>query len=214
MQHKNTQAIGVCLNSPSFTATVTVTGIFAYSSVSLIIRRQLVSRLRWFPYVILIIGQDGCDRETRLYQCLLHSKSTQRCLGDVAIIFKAWFLNSSLYRIVAWTHAVKLPSGKKHMISLMISRHWFRLWLGAIRPQAITWADVDPHLLPLASLGHNELKYFSRTSPVTRCFCMWPANERWRYNLTSSLNGWAHSQNDSRLVPGNSLEKVIYHSIF
>ena len=26
--------------------------------------------------------------------------------------------------------------------------------------------------------------------------CMRPANERWRYNVTSSLIGWAHAQND------------------
>ena len=26
--------------------------------------------------------------------------------------------------------------------------------------------------------------------------CMGPANERWRYNLTSSLIGWMHIQND------------------
>ena len=26
--------------------------------------------------------------------------------------------------------------------------------------------------------------------------CMRPANERWRYSVTSSLIGWAHSQND------------------
>ena len=26
--------------------------------------------------------------------------------------------------------------------------------------------------------------------------CMHPANERWRYNVTSSLIGWAHAQNE------------------
>ena len=29
--------------------------------------------------------------------------------------------------------------------------------------------------------------------------CMRPANERWRYNITSSLFGWAHAQNDPSL---------------
>ena len=29
--------------------------------------------------------------------------------------------------------------------------------------------------------------------------CMCPANERWCYNVTSSLIGWAHIQNDPRL---------------
>ena len=28
------------------------------------------------------------------------------------------------------------------------------------------------------------------------CNCMCPANERWCYNVTSSLIGWAHTQND------------------
>ena len=41
-------------------------------------------------------------------------------LGDVAVIFKNIFLNS-LYRIVAWAHAVKLPSDKCHKTLLMRS---------------------------------------------------------------------------------------------
>ena len=40
----------------------------------------------------------------------------------------------------------------------MISQHWFRWWLGAVRQQAITWANVDPDLQRrMASLGHNVL---------------------------------------------------------
>ena len=43
-------------------------------------------------------------------------------------------------------------------ILLMISQHWFRWWLGAVRQQAITWANVDPDLCcHMASLGHSEL---------------------------------------------------------
>ena len=38
----------------------------------------------------------------------------------------------------------------------MISQHRFRYWLGAVRQQAITWANVYPDLCRhLASLGHN-----------------------------------------------------------
>ena len=41
----------------------------------------------------------------------------------------------------------------------MISQHWFRQWLGAIRQQAITWTNVDPDIFHhMASPGHNELK--------------------------------------------------------
>ena len=40
----------------------------------------------------------------------------------------------------------------------MISQHWFRWWLGAVRQQAITWASVDADLCrQMASLGLNEL---------------------------------------------------------
>ena len=39
----------------------------------------------------------------------------------------------------------------------MISQHWLRSWLGAIRQQAITWANIDPDLCcHMAWLGHNE----------------------------------------------------------
>ena len=42
----------------------------------------------------------------------------------------------------------------------MISQHWFRWWLGAVRHQAITWANVDPEICrSISSLGHNELTH-------------------------------------------------------
>ena len=42
--------------------------------------------------------------------------------------------------------------------SLMINQHWLKKWLDAVRQQAITWANVDPHLCHhMALLSHNEL---------------------------------------------------------
>ena len=43
---------------------------------------------------------------------------------------------------------------------------------------------------------------FSITNGLKIChtgiiLCMHPANEWWYYNITSSLSGWAHAQNDS-----------------
>ena len=38
-----------------------------------------------------------------------------------------------------------------------MSKYWFRKWLGAIRQQAITWANVDL-VLCRHMVGHNELK--------------------------------------------------------
>ena len=45
-------------------------------------------------------------------------------------------------------------SDERHRTLLTISQHWFRLWIGAVRQQAITWANVDsvPCRL-MASLG-------------------------------------------------------------
>ena len=80
-------------------------------------------------------------------------------LGDATFIFKTYFLNS-LHRIIMWTFAVHLLSCECHRTSLMRSQHWFRQWLGAIRQQAIIWANLDPDLYPhMASLGHTELKF-------------------------------------------------------
>ena len=40
---------------------------------------------------------------------------------------------------------------------MMISHHWLRSWLGAVRQQAITWASVNPDLCRhMASPGHSE----------------------------------------------------------
>ena len=57
---------------------------------------------------------------------------------------------------------MKVPSDKRHWTLQMISQQWFRYWLGAVRLQAITWANVDPdRCRHMASLGPNELKITS-----------------------------------------------------
>ena len=83
----------------------------------------------------------------------------------------------------------------------MISQHWFRLWLGAVRQQAITWANVD--LVPcrhMASPGHNELgtcMFKANTIQGSFCACAQPVRDD---IVTLSLIGWAHNahtQNNS-----------------
>ena len=55
-------------------------------------------------------------------------------------------------------------------MSLMINRHWFRLWLDVIRWQAIIWTNFDHledqkyHMTPL---GHNELKTTRIACPIS-----------------------------------------------
>ena len=53
---------------------------------------------------------------------------------------------------------MKFLSGEYHNTSLIISQHWLRQWLGAVKQQAITWANVDPDLWRhMALLGDNGL---------------------------------------------------------
>ena len=51
---------------------------------------------------------------------------------------------------------VKLLSGEWQRTHLTIHQHWFRYWFGAIRQQAVTWANFDPDLCRhMASLGYK-----------------------------------------------------------
>ena len=63
-----------------------------------------------------------------------------------------WLVSSNLLTIMS--------SDECHRTLLMISHHWFRWWLGAVRQQAITWTSVDQDLQHhMASLGPNELTF-------------------------------------------------------
>ena len=76
---------------------------------------------------------------------------------------------------------MKLLSGECHNTSLIISQHWFRLWLGAVRQQAITWANVDLDLCRhMTSQGHNELIH-KNTSSLTLMGQLWDANHEYMY---------------------------------
>ena len=64
-----------------------------------------------------------------------------------------------------------------HLTWLAISQLWFRQWLGAVRQQAITWANVDPelhhHMPPLA---HNNCDNKSPGQSIAlhnTAICMW-----------------------------------------
>ena len=59
----------------------------------------------------------------------------------------------------SWVFPVKFPQDESWRTLLMICLHWFKLWIGAIRQQAVTSANVDPDLCHhMASLGHSESK--------------------------------------------------------
>ena len=98
---------------------------------------------------------------------------TQQNSGTAAILTH-WPLGNhneiSYKKILRWfwllmtmVSLVKLPLGDCQWTSLMISQHWFRQWLGALRQQAITWTNVDPDLCHhMLSPGHNELRPYFR----------------------------------------------------
>ena len=51
----------------------------------------------------------------------------------------------------------------------MISEQWFRPWPGAVKQQAINWANVDPDLwCYMISLGHSELQQYEASSVNTK----------------------------------------------
>ena len=67
----------------------------------------------------------------------------------------------SFHELMNWVCPAKWLPGECHRSQLMIHQHRFREWLGAVRQQAFTWANVDPDLgHHMASLGHNELKAY------------------------------------------------------
>ena len=77
-------------------------------------------------------------------------------LGDLDATLKILF-SSLLYWLVPSELLLIKSSDEWYRNLLMISQHWFRYWLGAVRQQAITWANVDPDLCRrMASLGHNK----------------------------------------------------------
>ena len=100
--------------------------------------------------------------------------STFLLKGDVGIsmFYLLYFSLHCLSRV----HSNKVVNGEcgSHY---WIHKYWLLLW----------WCNID-----ISSAG--EVWYFN--SPTQRSFCMCRANERWRYNATSSLIGWAHTQND------------------
>ena len=79
-------------------------------------------------------------------------------LGDPNKILDNQFQNKFQW-LMARASVEKQSSNECYRTLEMISQHWSRWWLGAIRQQAITWANADSELCcHIASLGHNELR--------------------------------------------------------
>ena len=78
-----------------------------------------------------------------------------------------------------WAFLVKLLSGEGHQTPLMKNEHHLRWWLGAIRQQAITWANDDPdlccHMVTQPQWVNNQMKitFLSTISLVQLMYWGW-----------------------------------------
>ena len=91
---------------------------------------------------------------------------------------------------VSSNHPMIIPSDEYHRTILMISQHWVRLWLGAIRQQAISWANIDTDFCHrIASLGHNDL------------------NTMFERQMGKSGTQWFSKVNRDRIIPALACNK-------
>ena len=73
------------------------------------------------------------------------------------ITYTIWPISVFFNGMISWSFSVNLVIDECHITPLMISQHWFRWWLGAVRQRAITWANFDLDLCcHMASLGHDK----------------------------------------------------------
>ena len=67
-----------------------------------------------------------------------------------------------------WRRHLLLNRPRVIVTALMISQPWFRLWLCAVRQQALTWANVDSDSSHHTALpGHNASNIASLTSDLS-----------------------------------------------
>ena len=96
------------------------------------------------------------------------------------------------------------PRDECHWTLLMISQRWFRLWLGGIRQQAITWANAGPdlchHMVPL---GHNELINSLRPRRNRRHF----ADDIFKCIFLNE-NVWIPSRISLKFVPKGPIDNI------
>ena len=130
----------------------------------------------------LIFGRVACPIWPTFYRRCICSivLSKGAVYGESGIFICYGFLNAlplrdaeiflhltSVYELISWEIPVRLVLDEWPRTPSMISQHWFRQWLGVVRHQAITWANVDPDVCRhMASLSHKGLTRFI----LSRCF--------------------------------------------
>ena len=83
---------------------------------------------------------------------------------------------------------------------LTMAHHWLQisgLEAGSCQPDKLKWASLLVKYQRLISELNKKLFRWLQYRWLTGIIlCMPPANERRRYNVTSSLIGWVHTQNN------------------
>ena len=81
------------------------------------------------------------------------------------------FCSNSFYELISWVFLGKMLSGECHRTPLMTSQHSFRLWLGAVRQQAITWTNFDPDLhCHIYDIVRKQFTFFDQSQAIYH-FC-------------------------------------------
>ena len=83
---------------------------------------------------------------------------TPRPQGDLDKILEKKIHANSILATDGCDISTEIALRWAHWTLVIISQHWLRWWLGAVRQQAITWTivDLDP-CQHMVSLSHNEL---------------------------------------------------------
>ena len=85
-----------------------------------------------------------------------------------------------------WNHFVYMPD----TVKLTGPRTFAdEKWVGPVKLLCII-------MFKISNISSKSLLGLVKAQKFLRCLCMHPANDRWCYNVTSSLIGWAHTQND------------------
>ena len=96
---------------------------------------------------------EWCEIPRDLARHLTHLWS----LGDLGTILNMQF-SMLLYWVVSSCRLIMMPSDECHDALLLMRQYWQRWWLGAVRQQPITCANVDQDITRhMASPGHDEL---------------------------------------------------------
>ena len=100
---------------------------------------------------ITVWAYDGDDLEMQSFNSLAPRKfewQIRQVIFILILLIDGWGISCEI--ALRWM---------SHWTLGMVSQHWFRQWLGAIRQQSITLANVDPgQCHHMALLGQNELK--------------------------------------------------------